>query len=231
MPTFTVTNDSEFSRPITLAPEDERHLTRVLRPRVGESLQLTNGQGRLAQARIDSLQPLVITVLSVADGAPALPITFLLPLIDQTRLEWAVEKLTELNIATIQLITTRRTQSQGLSPSKFTRLKKAAVTAQKQCGRVWPVNLTEPTSLPLALNISASAKIVAAPSGTAPLPLPRHSESTSKTLLLVGPEGGFDDNEVQTIAASGFAGLNLGATILRTETAAVALSVLMSRRE
>lgn len=228
MPTFTVTNDSEFSRPIHLTPEDERHLTRVLRPRVGESLRLTNGQGRLAQARIDSLQPLVITVLSVTNGAPALPITFLLPLIDQTRLEWAAEKLTELNIATIQLITTQRTQSHNLSPSKFARLKKAVATAQKQCGRTWPLILREPQPLASCLSLTAALKIVANPRGVAAASLASRLPHAAETLLLVGPEGGFDDNEAQTIAASGFAGLNLGATILRTETAAVALTAIMS---
>jgi len=108
MPTFTIANNADFTRKIELSPEDERHLLRVMRAKPSEIFQVTNGKGKIANVKIVTTNPPAFEVIGIMDGEPLLPLTTYLPLIEQTRLEWAVEKLSELNVEKIHLMATAR---------------------------------------------------------------------------------------------------------------------------
>lgn len=227
MPTFIVDNDDDFTRPICLSEEDAHHLARVLRIKAGQCIYVTNNCGRVAELKVKSLMPLAFDVISVRTAEAPAPITMCLPLIEQDRMEWAIEKLTELNIAKIQLIVTEFTQTRELKPTKFSRLAKASLAAQKQCGRATPLTILPPTPLSQIDYQVGSIKIVALPkvqmslrevlNGLPPL---------SSKFILVGPEGGFSPSEEKLFVGENFFKAHLGESILRAETAAVVMAAL-----
>lgn len=229
MPTFTVANDASFSRQILLDPEDERHLLRVLRTRPGEVLQVINGSGQIARVKIASLNPLRFELMDVRDGEKPLPLAMHLPLIDQDRLEWAAEKLTELNVAEIRLVATARTQTRELKPAKFERLKKSVITAQKQCGRTFPVIVSEPSPIE-SLSLRPDAlKFVASLHGNAPSAEWLSACAQAPWVeAFVGPEGGFTEEEEARLTRSGAMKIGFGTTVQRTETAALSLAAMMN---
>lgn len=228
MPTFIAANTQGFTDPICLAKEDEHHLLRVLRIKVGETFQITNNQGQIATLKVTATRPFEFVIASVRDAEPPSLITVCVPLIEQDRLEWAIEKLTELNIHSVCLITTERTQICELSPAKFTRLKKAAVTAQKQCGRATPLTIELPVALDTMDFKPDVVKVVASlASESSARDVLMSIAPTVWKCLIVGPEGGFSPVEEKRFAGDDFLQVGLGQTTLRSETAAVVLAVLV----
>lgn len=233
MPIFIANNNPNFEHPIQLSAEDEHHLLRVMRIKKGGIIKLTDNQGNFAKTRLASTQPLEFEILEIKPGESPEPITLHLPLINQDRLEWAIQKLCELNIKTIQLTVTERSQQRELSPSKLERLNKIAITAQKQCERTTPLEIKEPKNL-FHININQdSLNIVGSNSISPSLPVSRShsltmikSEFTSASIL-IGPEGGFSAAEIKFFEENNIEKINLGATVLRTETAAIILTTLV----
>lgn len=228
MPTFIVDNDADFTRPICLSEEDEHHLVRVLRVKAGECIRATNNHGRVVELKITTLTPLAFDVISVRTAEAPTSITVCLPLIEQDRMEWAIEKLTELNIAKVQLITTEFTQTRELKSNKIIRLTKASIAAQKQCGRATPLTILSPTPLSQIDYQASTIKIVASPKTQTSIHdvLCEHSPRSWKSIL-VGPEGGFSPSEEKLLQGKDFFQVNLGESILRAETAAVIMAALV----
>lgn len=242
MPTFIVASELIQGEGITLAAEDARHLVRVLRAGVGESVRVTTNAGTVAVAKIMSVEPLKLVIQEIAPARPPDPIRVALPLIQTERLEWAVQKLAELNVATVDLITTQRGQIKDLTPSRLKRLERVAREAQKQCGRDLPLTITPPRSLveaiPLAPPPPSVAPTVIAP--PAPLTLVAASDGEPfmriRTVLanhpptaiicVIGPEGGLAPDETTLLREKNFTFVNLGETILRSETAAIVMATL-----
>jgi 16S rRNA (uracil1498-N3)-methyltransferase len=189
---------------------------------------MTNNQGRLAKFKVKNLQPLEFELLSVKTAEPAALVTVCLPLIEQDRLEWAVEKLTELNIAKLRLITTEYTQVQELKLTKFGRLTKAALAAQKQCGRATPLTILPPVPLHQIDYQAGAIKIIAAPKSDSSIKdVLSELSPLSWKYIIVGPEGGLTEAEESTLMqGENVFKANLGEIVLRAETAAVVLATL-----
>lgn len=217
MPTFIVKNNPGFKNAIVLFPEDEHHLVKVLRAHVGEHVEFTDNQGTIATAVLKSLHPFRLAVISTRSAPRPVPLTICLPVIERARLEFAIEKLTELNVETIQLMLTARTQKKNIA---LARLQKIATAAQKQCGRAWPVVIEDVVDL----NELATGEktLIVAHQGTSEKPTHPHHE---KTTLLIGPEGGFSPAEITLLQSQSAHFVSLGPLTLRTETAAVALTL------
>jgi len=220
MPTFIVDNPG-FKNPTKLSSDDEHHLIKVLRVAVGEKIDLTDNQGKVATATISSLSPLEFSLSNIKDGPRVSPLTVYMPLIDKDRLEWSLEKLTELNIETVQLVITDRTQKKDISEKNFQRLVKISESAQKQCGRSTPLKIINPIKL-RDVKITKQAFYGAfTPSGD-------ESFEQSPSQLFVGPEGGFTQNEIDYLIENNVKGLKFGNTVLRAETAALSLTGLIN---
>jgi 16S rRNA (uracil1498-N3)-methyltransferase len=231
MPTYILTSKADFSAPLALAPEDERHLVRVMRAAIGDELRVTNLQGKVARVQITSVSPLTLKILEMTEAKKPVPITVCLALIEQKHLEWALEKLVELNVQGVRLVACERSQYRSLSDAKWQRLGAVAREASKQCGRGWAIDIDLPVSFSVALKVPKPMRIFGA----------LRSE-TSKSFLKVfpeklvdqpleiwiGPEGGFTPEEEQALLASGAHAVTLGSTVLRAETAAVALTAACS---
>ncbi len=225
MPTFIIKSKPDFSDPIQLDTDDIYHLTKVLRTKAGETLQLTNNNGLLATVTVEATEPLKLKLIETHAAEAVFDFTVCLPMIEKKRLEWCIEKLTELNVKTIQLIKTARTQPFGFADSYLLRLKDLAKSAQKQCGRGVPLEILSPVDLKELLFANPGSSFFASL-----LQTEKHiAQATTKptaSLVIVGPEGGFTPEEEDFLIAQKLQPIHLGQTVLRAETACIALTSL-----
>jgi len=159
-------------------------------------------------------------------GGTVVPVTLLLAVFKFDRMEWAIEKCTELNVTTIVPVIARRTEKHlALAADKrVERWRRIAREASEQARRVSPPEIGEPVKLPAALNTAADARIVLSESERE-LQLSeilRARPDTNSLALAIGPEGGWTAEEVQLFSSAGWIAASLGETILRAETAAIA---------
>ncbi len=202
--------------------EESRHLVAVLRRKVGDRLQLTDGRGFFYEAAITETgkKHVLASILSTTEVNPAtLPALHLAiaPTKQIERIEWLLEKATEIGIAEITLLHCQRSERDTV---RLDRLEKVLVSAMKQSLRA---NL--PKLHPLIRfqqfigKVQADQKCIA---WCADTPLP-HLKTillpVKSTLVLIGPEGDFSPEEVRLAKENGFTEVSLGAARLRTETA------------
>lgn len=222
----------------TVALEDAafRHVARVLRMRVGDRLTVFNGKGSEFTARITGMERHAAHVLLEArrDGNTESPLhsTLLQAVGKGERMDWALQKATELGISTIQPVLTARCNVK-LDAERWAKKQAhwqgVLIAACEQSGRVCIPELQPVAKLDDVLGQCAAAlRLVLAPqSGRAPI----DSVSTVDSVaLLVGPEGGLNEQEIQRAEAAGFQSWQIGPRTLRTETAPmVALALLQQR--
>ena len=209
----------------TLDGDLAHHLGRVLRLRPGETIVLGDGRGGTAPATIAAVarDEVRIDVGPAAHQQPALPrvlLGFACP--KQGRTEWLFEHGTEVGVAAFQPLWTTRARPQQERPDRWRRIVRAAAG---QCDRAWLPAVHEATELSAWLAGSLPAARVLASAGAPPM-----TAAADDVALLVGPEGGFTQDELAAIAAAGFAPRSCGPHILRSETAAlVAAAMLLTR--
>lgn len=212
-----------------LTGSEARHLSRVLRLGVGDEITLFDGTGGEARARIDGVDEngvsLRVLERTAAGGSPAVSLTLATAVPKGDRFDWLVEKATELGVARLIPLTTARSVVHP-GGSKLDRLRRRIVEASKQCGRSRLMELTEPMSWPdcVAREFAGAAVLVADPSGE-PVSLVR-SDRPAGVLAAIGPEGGFTPEELEAAQGHGARLVSLGPTVLRIETAAVAVAAL-----
>jgi 16S rRNA (uracil1498-N3)-methyltransferase len=202
------------------------HLARVLRARVGQEFDIATSTG-VRRGRILSIDESRVE-FELGDEIPASAIpnvTIALSIFKFDRMEWAIEKCTELGVARIVPIIARRTEAHlAVAASKrWERWQRIAVQASEQSRRAAPPEIRLPLKLKEALEFPGDLRIVLAESEkTATLKDALQSSSAGDVVLAVGPEGGWTDAEVEMFREAGWISASLGSTILRTETAAIA---------
>jgi 16S rRNA (uracil1498-N3)-methyltransferase len=207
------------------------HATRVLRLRDGAPLVLFDGRGGEYRGYLQAgTQPsAVLTAHDAVERESPLAATLLQALVGSDKLDWIVEKATELGAAGVFVVPTARSVVR-LDGERLARRvahwQDVAIAACAQCGR---------NRLPrIAAYETPAAAIAALPDG------PRHVLSPDAAIALggasaactvaIGPEGGFTAEELQQLERAQFAPARLGPRVLRTETAGVAaLAVLQAR--
>lgn len=198
----------------TLSEDDRHHLGRALRLRSGDPLTITDGRGRWRWARFGpEVEPDGDVVVA---AAPTPPVTVGLAPVKGQRPEWAVQKLTELGVDEVLLLVADRSVVRwegDKAAATRARLEKVGREAAMQSRRC-----TLP-SIEVGVRLSALTDrpgvALAHPGGGVP--------SLDRPCLLVGPEGGWSDDEVARAPSV----VGLGATILRAETAAVTAGALL----
>lgn len=224
MPTFIVKNNPGFSNPLVLDDEDNHHLIDVIRAKAGEIFSVTDNQGHIADIKIKKTRPLECEVIRIKNSEPPAPLTLCLSLFQMNRMEWAVQKLCELNIRAIRFIVSERCQFRELSESKMDRLKKIAIEAQKQCGRAWPLELLPCLSLQEFKFEKDHACIVGAITDNASKKI--MMPAGKPVFIFVGPEGDFTSAEYDFLQKKQAQFVDLGEIILKSETAAIVLASL-----
>lgn len=206
--------------PDTLEIDDEveHHLTRVLRLNSGEVVSATDGRGglRLYEARVDDSIELVATGPASQRARPGGEFTLVTAIPKGDRVDWLVQKTTELGVDRVVLIHAERSVVRWKPDrvaKQLTRLQRIADEALRQSRRLHRVEVTGPVAAEEAIAGSA----VAEPGGRALL--------DSDTRIAIGPEGGWSPRELAVAGEH----IDLGPFILRTETAAVAAASLARR--
>ena len=215
-----------------LSGEHADHLIKVLRARVGQEFDLATGS-TVHRATISSIgENRVDFELAEEVSAGVLPeITLVLSIFKFDRMEWAIEKCTELGVSQIIPLIARRTDAHlaAASIKRVERWQRIAREASEQSRRVAPPGIAQPAKLSEALNSQAAMRIVLSESEDRTLL--RDAVTSSHTaggfLIAIGPEGGWADDELQAFQQAGWTSASLGNTILRSETAAIAATAIV----
>jgi len=202
-----------------LAPRDRRHLEQVLRMRVGDTCEVAAG-GRVHEARVVSggLE-LVKEIAAVA--APTVTVWIAQP---GGRSDSAVEKLTELGVARIGALRTDLLKGR-FTPARIERWRRVAEAAAKQSKQARVPDVLEPAGYADVLSPEAVVLSAEGASGG----LADRIVGRRQTTLLIGPEPGFSEAELELARASGVAVATFGPVVLRTETAAIVAAALALR--
>lgn len=219
-----------------LAGEDGRHIAGSLRMRPGEQLTLCDGAGTdclctLLETDGDSVL-LQMEQCSPSKAEPKTQLTVYQCLPKGDKLETVVQKAVELGAAAIVPVASKRCVvrlDEKTAQKKTARLQKIALEAAKQCGRGKIPVVEKPLSLKAALGQAGRAGEILFCYEGGGAPLSALLPQTGGTLgIFIGPEGGFAPEEVRLALEMGAKETTLGARILRTETAALAmLSVIL----
>lgn len=214
------------------------HIVRVLRLREGAPLSVFDGNGNEFKAEIARVDGDKVTVRlgSQTPGTLESPlrVTLTQGISRSERMDWTLQKATELGVAAIAPVLTARSVvrlDEKQAQKKQAHWRGIVIGACEQCGRnrlpevLAPVSLRDHLAGPRAAN--RGLRLVLSP--TAPASLAGLTSMPTKVELLIGPEGGLDDDELIAAQKAGFMPVRLGPRVLRTETAAVvAMTVLQA---
>ena len=212
-----------------------QHLARALRMQVGGALILFDGRGGEYPATINAIGKKQVTVTTGAHRAreaeSPLAIHLGIAISRGDRMDWVVQKATELGVVDITPLLTERTEVklQGeRALKKVAHWRQVAISACEQSGRNRVPGVAPLTQLEEWISsVEAARKFVLHHRARAIRDINGKPESIA---LLIGPEGGLSDGEIETAEAGGFESLCLGQRVLRTETAPVAaLAILQAR--
>jgi 16S rRNA (uracil1498-N3)-methyltransferase len=208
------------------------HWCRVLRAKIGDQALLFNGQGGEYLARLSSVEKKTATVqieqFFADDRVPEHKVTLGQVMSKGDRMDYAIQKATELGVYQIQLLSSERCEMHlkyQRDQKKLMHWQGIAIAACEQCGMNRIPQILPP--IPLAEWVAQSAaplKLVMAFTDTGYMP---RSPQPEHIAVLIGPEGGLTAQEIALANQHGFQSWTLGARVLRTETApVVALSIL-----
>jgi 16S rRNA (uracil1498-N3)-methyltransferase len=207
-------------RPDVIGGEEHRHLTRVLRLRTGDRVELLDGETiTLAQiVRIDKEQTVVQALETLPSREPNTRLTLYLGSLKGEKMDWVLQKAQELGAYAFVPVLMKRSIGQG---GKTERLQRIAREAQKQCGRARVLSVEETQTFAEALGLMRAHETMIVPYEAGGIPL-TNVRLTADIGVLIGPEGGIEPREIDALRGVGAHIVTLGSRILRAETAAVA---------
>jgi len=217
-----------------LTGEHADHLIRVLRVRVGEEFDIATGpvvrRGRVAEIS-DGRVEFELSEEVSPGAATAMQIALLLAIFKFDRMEWAIEKCTELGVARILPVICQRTDAHLATASgrRTERWRRIAFQASEQSRRASPPEISDPVKFADAIKIPGALRIALLESERQVRlrDILSPAFALAQVMLAVGPEGGWTENEVQLFHAAGWVSASLGETILRAETAAIAATSIV----
>jgi 16S rRNA (uracil1498-N3)-methyltransferase len=213
-----------------LPPEAAHHASRVLRLRMGDAVQIFDGLGNALDATIHAISGKHVflgnlqTVLDT--GTSNLRIHLAQAMCSSEKMDWVVQKATELGATSIHAVQTQRSVaklSETRAEKRNGHWHNVAIAACEQCGRNTLPAIHAPLELEVWLKTQLTTphmKFILLPEGAAAL----HEQTImgEDVTLLIGPEGGFSNDEALMVQHAGFIPIRLGSRVLRTETAAIA---------
>jgi len=239
MPKFFAEKENITENSIVLDGEEAKHITKVLRMGVGDCITVCDGCGTDYEAEIESVEKNLLTA-KILESSPSLSesrlrITLYQCLPKASKMEYVIQKCTELGIfKIIPCISDRcvvKLNSEADEKKKVERWQAVAKAAAKQSGRGIIPQIGMPVSFRAAIEEMRTQDLAFVPyeneSGTTLKNVLRNSEDVTSAAFIIGPEGGFSEEEIALARKSGMESVSLGKRILRTETAAeVVLSMM-----
>jgi 16S rRNA (uracil1498-N3)-methyltransferase len=212
---------------LVLTGNAAHHAGRVLRMEAGQWLTLFNGDGLDYQAQIleAGRKSLRVHVSESSDPATESPLSITLGQVMSRgdRMDYAIQKATELGVTHIQPLTSERCEvklSGDRERKRIANWQQVAISAAEQCGRARIPQVASPLKLGDWLNsCTQDLRLVLHDRGS---PLGNNATLPASIALLVGPEGGLAEQEIDSAHNAGFLPLALGPRVMRTETAPVA---------
>jgi 16S rRNA (uracil1498-N3)-methyltransferase len=213
---------------VELEGAEAHHLATVCRLGPGDAVYLFNGDGNEYAARVLEAGRHQARLEVTARAAPPRELPFELevaaPLPRGDRARFLVEKLTELGARRLTPLATRRSVVQPRE-TRREKLQRYIIEASKQCGRNRLMEIGPFTDWPTYCTaLAAERKVLAHPGGSAGNPAALAVPAGASLAVVVGPEGGFTDEEIELARSAGWQLLDLGPRILRVETAALVLA-------
>ncbi len=233
-PRFFVPEDAVHGNRVMFTPEQSRQIARVLRLLPGHVVYVLDNAGHMYTVRLERVHPREVWghVVDVqpAGGEPPLYITLYLALLKGERMDWALQKGTEVGVARfVPLITARTVVRRREKKARWERILQEAA---EQCGRGRIPVMSEivPFAEALAHVREYDAALLAHNDADNPRlrdVVASERPGPRRVALFVGPEGGFTEEEVAEALAHGVEVVHLGPRVLRAETAAVVFSALL----
>lgn len=215
----------DLAGPTHTLPEDEsKHAVRVLRLGPGDAVELLDGRGGRYQAAVADANPkrcqLRITAHETSPPRPTYTHVAVAPTKNLDRMEWLVEKAVEVGIERLTFLRCARSERREL---KLERLEKIAISALKQSGQTWLPQLDEMTDFAaFVAAVEPETAFIAHLEEGERTELKQVVSNAPRCCVLIGPEGDFTPAEIALALGRGIRPVSLGASRLRTETAALA---------
>lgn len=220
---FFVEDPFVMGAQVALSKSDAQHIS-VLRLGVGDRVGLRDGAGHTASGTLVRMgrKNALVEVDEVIDVAPPAAIHLLVPVADRDRMLWLAEKAGELNVASWRPVLWQRSRSvspRGDGPTFRNRVRTRMISALLQSRSAWlPEIFPEATPDRAIAAAPAGSRLVLEGSGGSINTIPANAPA----IVAVGPEGGFESDELAQLTEAGFAAVSIGRSVLRFETAAVA---------
>ncbi len=217
--------------------DQARQIRRVLRLRPGDRVLVLDGEGRQYEVALEEVTNARVTGLvaskAEATAEPTVRLTLFQSLLKREKFEWVLQKGTEIGVDTFAPVITRRSlvrETDDIKPEKFDRWQRIIKEAAEQSGRgLLPRLLTPRPFEAAASEAPAFDRALIAWEGDAPTSIRQAlaGSQAREVALFIGPEGGFEPDEIRQAAEFGVVPVTLGRRILRTETAAVVGAALV----
>lgn len=210
---------------LDLGREESRHLTRVLRLQIGAEVGVFDGRGREWNATITAIEPERVR-LRLRDEREdpvesPLPVTLFQAVSRSDRLEYVIQKGTEIGVAEFHLLFAERSEGGQPTPPRIERWARIAREACKQSGRRRIPGIAGPSDSPAPVPDEVAAWVLDPGPEAVPLTELLDGHRPAALWLAVGPEGGFTVPEIERFLAAGWTRARLGPRVLRTETAGI----------
>lgn len=220
---------------MTLAADEARHLRDVLRLKAGEEVYVFDGRGRefrcvVANSKRDAAELRTEAEVEPAKPESQLQLNLCVALLKGEKFDLVVQKTTELGVKKITPLITRyadiHLRDAGDATKRVARWQRIALEAAKQSGRAFVPEISLPLKFEAALDLDGLGVLFAERGGEAFENLQGQNAAQSVSAL-VGSEGGWSDEEIESARARNFHVITLGGRILRAETAAITVTALM----
>lgn len=217
-----------LNQPVALSSEQLHHLQNVVRLKNAEQLRVVDSDGKCFLAVVEKEKDFIVRCIRSIESNTerSIPITLVMGLIKKEKWDFCLQKCTELGVSRIIPFESRRTVVKGKeerSEKKMQRWNKIVQEASQQCKRNRIPEILPVMPLSKAIDTGWSEiNLVAWEKENDPGARLRDSvRSAASIMVVIGPEGGFDLEEIAAMKKKGVAGITLGPRILRAETAAV----------
>lgn len=224
---------------LKITGEEKKHIVSVLRYKKGDSIDVVDGRGNVYQVEIADIKKNEIhgkiILKKSGENEPEIHLTLAQPLCKSYKMDWLIEKATEIGISSIIPLVTERTIIKlgdlKKEKAKIDRWRKIAIASMKQSLRsvlpdIKPVTRLDQLlpqirkyDLTLVASLESDARNLRE--------IRQLKKSIRKILAIVGPEAGFTDDELTQLKSAGVIPVSLGKRRLRTETAGIMLSTLV----
>ncbi|MBW2986153.1 16S rRNA (uracil(1498)-N(3))-methyltransferase [Candidatus Woesearchaeota archaeon] len=212
---------------VNIEGEEARHM-HVLRLKKGDQICLFDGKGSELKGKIEAIGPRKVEIKIVARGKVRIErvsVDLATAVPKGKRFDWLIQKATELGVVRIRPIIAHRSVVKPKQSAKSERWSKIGVEAAKQSQRSTIPEITEALKFDEFIDFTDEydLKLIALPTAEQGLKEVLRKRKPNRVICLVGPEGGFTDEEIEEAKRKGFIPVRLGREILRIETAGIAI--------